>query len=224
MPAVPGFADSLADPGNLQRSQRHWIGATPMEAELTRDGRAEPGLARPDHAPRRSALLESPASATLRALPHRAARAATGGPGPAELQAFTLNTSIVAVGEGNYGRLGPDAQRRWTTAPARPAARADEQPGAMPEIAPSPTGRDASSTGRSTERPMVLQAWGAYGTAWPVVHQQLGVRPDLGRGASRSCRSCRPTSAASPVGDIRLGGRGGRRRGRHRSGGAYGRS
>jgi hypothetical protein len=33
-----------------------------------------------------------------------------------------------------------------------------------------------------TERGMVLQAWGAYGTIWPVVHQQLGVRPDLGRG------------------------------------------
>jgi hypothetical protein len=29
---------------------------------------------------------------------------------------------------------------------------------------------------------MVLQAWGAYGVLWPVVHQQLGVSPDLGRG------------------------------------------
>ena len=28
---------------------------------------------------------------------------------------------------------------------------------------------------------MVLQVWGAYGTIWPVVHQQLGVRPDMGR-------------------------------------------
>jgi hypothetical protein len=28
---------------------------------------------------------------------------------------------------------------------------------------------------------MFVQAWGHYGTAWPVVHQQLGVRPDLGR-------------------------------------------
>lgn len=27
----------------------------------------------------------------------------------------------------------------------------------------------------------VLQAWGAYGTIWPVVHQWFGVRPDLGR-------------------------------------------
>ena len=29
---------------------------------------------------------------------------------------------------------------------------------------------------------MFMQAWGHYGSAWPVVHQQLGVRPDLGRG------------------------------------------
>ncbi len=29
---------------------------------------------------------------------------------------------------------------------------------------------------------MVLQAWGTYGTLWPVVHHQLGVSPDLGRG------------------------------------------
>ena len=29
---------------------------------------------------------------------------------------------------------------------------------------------------------MFMQAWGHYGTAWAVVHQQLGVRPDLGHG------------------------------------------
>ena len=28
---------------------------------------------------------------------------------------------------------------------------------------------------------MFMQAWGHYGTAWSVVHQGLGVRPDLGR-------------------------------------------
>ncbi len=42
----------------------------------------------------------------------------------------------------------------------------------MPEIAPGPF----------NERPMVLQAWGAYGTAWSVVHQQLGVDPSMGDG------------------------------------------
>ena len=29
---------------------------------------------------------------------------------------------------------------------------------------------------------MVMQAWGSYGTLWPVVHQWLGVSPDAGRG------------------------------------------
>jgi hypothetical protein len=29
---------------------------------------------------------------------------------------------------------------------------------------------------------MFMQAWGNYGTAWAVVHQWLGLRPDLGRG------------------------------------------
>src|SRR3954447_22407709 len=29
---------------------------------------------------------------------------------------------------------------------------------------------------------MFMQAWGNYGTAWAVVHQWLGVQPDLGRG------------------------------------------
>ena len=88
----------------------------------------------------------------------------------------------MAVGEGNYGRLGPDQQQRFTTANRRlQLPDPDEQPGAMPEIAPSPLyGRSVEK--KFTERASVLQAWGAYGTAWPVVHQQLGVRPDLGRG------------------------------------------
>ena len=28
---------------------------------------------------------------------------------------------------------------------------------------------------------MVKQAWGAYGVLWPIIHQWLGVSPDLGR-------------------------------------------
>jgi hypothetical protein len=31
-------------------------------------------------------------------------------------------------------------------------------------------------------RSSVMQSWGAYGVLWPVVHQQLGVSPDLGNG------------------------------------------
>ena len=62
----------------------------------------------------------------------------------------------------------------------------DEQPGALPEILPSPDfdrpgPRDANIDRCWTCRAMFVQAWGHYGTAWPVVHQQLGVRPDMGR-------------------------------------------
>jgi hypothetical protein len=55
-------------------------------------------------------------------------------------------------------------------------------PGAMPEIAPSPD--FPANIGRPLyDRSMVLQAWGTYGTLWPVVHHQLGISPDIGRGA-----------------------------------------
>jgi hypothetical protein len=114
---------------------------------------------------------------------HTGAAGCDGGPpGAGEQQVFTLNSAVMAVGEGNYGRLGSNQQQRYTAANRRlQLPDPDEQPGAMPEVAPSP------AYGRSIDRPfydraMVLQAWGAYGTLWPVVHQQLGVRPDLGRG------------------------------------------
>jgi hypothetical protein len=57
----------------------------------------------------------------------------------------------------------------------------DEQPGAMPEIFPSPD-QGANIDRCWTCRSMFMQAWGNYGTAWPVVHQWLGVQPDLGNG------------------------------------------
>ena len=110
----------------------------------------------------------------------------------------------MAVGEGTYGRLGLARQERFTTANRRlQLPEPDEQPGAMPEIAPSPDyGRSIER--KFTERPMVLQAWGAYGTASPVVHHQLGVRPDLGRGRLEVVPQ---PPAADPIAgtDIRLG-------------------
>src|SRR4029079_16932459 len=112
-----------------------------------------------------------------------------GGPtGQGELVIFGLTTSIQSVGEGNYGRLGPGQQQRYTHALAEPmfsepatGGTPDEQPGAMPEIFPSPD--QGPNIDRCwTCRSMFMQAWGNYGTAWPVVHQWLGVRPDLGSG------------------------------------------
>jgi hypothetical protein len=100
-----------------------------------------------------------------------------------ERSIFSLNTSIMAVAEGNFGRLGQNQQQVYTTANARIQLDPNvwETPGAMPEIAPSPD--SPANIGRPFyDRSMALQAWGTYGVLWPVVHQQLGVSPDLGHG------------------------------------------
>ena len=96
---------------------------------------------------------------------------------------FTLNTSIMAAAEAALGRMGPGQLRHYTTGNARVQLDPTvwELPGAMPEIAPSPDfGKNIDKP--FTERSMALQAWGTYGILWPVVHFQLGVSPDLGRG------------------------------------------
>ncbi len=182
MPEVPQHADSLDDPGNVKVQQRHWIGVTPMEIELVRNNQPVPGLTTFEHGDAALSLRETPCYSGDFGLYH------TGAPGcdsaqsdrPAEKSIFTLNTAVMAVGEGNYGRLGSGQQQRYTDANAKLQFIPDEQPGAMPEIAPSPDyGRSINKP--FTERAMVLQAWGAYGTIWPVVHQHLGVRPDMGR-------------------------------------------
>ena len=183
MPQVPQHADSLDDPGNVKKQQRHWIGVTPMEVELLKDGRVSPGLTTWGHGNSALALRETPCYSGDFGLYHTGIPGCDGGPdGTGEQSIFTLNTAVMAVGEGNYGRMGAGQQQRYTAANRRlQLPDPDEQPGAMPEIAPSP------AYGRSIDRPfydraMVLQAWGTYGTLWPVVHQQLGVRPDMGRG------------------------------------------
>jgi len=85
----------------------------------------------------------------------------------------------------------------------------DEQPGASPEIFPSPDfdaagPRDANVERCTRCRSMVMQAWNQYGTMWPVVHQQLGVRPDLGRGDLTIVPQL-PSSSPIAGSNIRLG-------------------
>jgi hypothetical protein len=204
MPGVPGFADSLKGPRNRRLYQRHWTGVLPMEAELVMRGVTLTGLATFGRGRASLRVHERRCYANGFGLFH------TGGPGcdgagrsPSEKQAFTLNTAVMAVAEGNYGRLG--AQRRFTRANRRlQLPNFDEQPGAMPEIAPSPL--EGRTIDRSLlERPMVLQAWGAYGTAWPVVHQQLGVRPDLGRRRLAVVPQLPPGQRRMTGGSIRMG-------------------
>jgi hypothetical protein len=203
MPEETQHADSLDDPGNQKLPQRHWIGVTPMEVELLEAGEPRPGLTTREHGTAALALRETDCFSDTFGLYHTGCE---GGPeGEGEFQIFTLGNSVMAVGEGNYGRLGADQQRRYTAANRRlQLPTPDEQPGAMPEIAPSP------DYGLSIERPfydraMVLQAWGNYGTLWPVVHQQLGVRPDLGRGQLEVTPQLPPYERRIAGRNIRLG-------------------
>jgi hypothetical protein len=211
--AAQQYADSLNDPGNVQSFQKHWIGQTPMEAELRVKGETVPGLAPFGHGDTALAGRENDCFSGVHPLNPGLYHTGCGGGanGQGEEIVFGLTTSIQSVGEGNYGRLGPDQQQRYTHALAEtmfdePATGGtpDEQPGAMPEIFPSPI--QGPNIDRCwTCRSMFMQAWGNYGTAWAVVHQWLGVRPDLGNGFLELVPQV-PDGQTSVQGrDIRLG-------------------
>lgn len=158
------YADSLGD-GNAQRQQQHWIGVTPMETGIAPRAHADTALD-----VRETDCFSGTAPFNV-GLFHTGC---TGGPeGKGERTVFSLNTAIKAVADGNYGR----SQRRYTDANAK--TMLDEQPGALPEILPSPD-QNRNIDRCWTCRSMFMQAWGHYGTAWPVIAQQLGVMPDLG--------------------------------------------
>ena len=218
MPSERQYADSIDTPpvggANDQQQDRHWIGVTPMEAAVFGQG-----IADPEHAQIALAERETDCYSGMR--PYNLGLFHTGcGGGPTgmgERTIFGLNTAIQAVGEGNYGRLGPGQQRRYTDAEAEPmfgqpytGGTPDEQPGSLPEILPSPDfdpgplPRDANIDRCWTCRAMFVQAWGHYGTAWPVVAQQLGVRPDMGR-RELSVVPQLPSDAPIAGEDIRLG-------------------
>jgi hypothetical protein len=194
-PAAQQYADSLNEPGNAQLFQKYWIGDVPMEAQLTTGTQVTPGVAQRDHAI--TALTARQTSSCYIGLRpgslgmfHTGCGGAANGQGDFEI--FSLTTAVAAVADGNYGLTGPTGAQQFTDANAEtmfsePATGGtpDEQPGAMPEIFPStvagdPTGGIPSNIDRCwTCRSSVMQAWGNYGTAWPVVAQQLGVRPFL---------------------------------------------
>lgn len=184
MPNIPGYADSLSDPGNVKLQQRWWITVTPMEAELYQGTTPVPGLAAKAHGDAALTLHETSCYTGTFGLFVQGAAGCDPAPPPATPNriTFSLNTAIQAVGEGNYGRMGADQQQRYTTDNRElMLPNPDEQPGDLPEIAPSPD--FVRNIDRPfNERSMVEQAWGEYGLLWPVVHQQLGVSPDLGMG------------------------------------------
>ena len=206
MPSIPQYADSLKDPANSQLMQRWWTGVTPMEAELYQDGVQQPGLAPKADALQALALRETSCYSGQYGM------YVEGGPGcdPGTWQnkaqvAYTLNTGVMAVGLGNYGLLGPTDQQRYTDDLAQlQLGTVEEQPGTMPEIGPSPDFA-ANVTQPFNERSSLEQAWGTYGVLWPVVHQQLGVDPQLGNGLLEVLPSVPPGQSTVSGSDIRVG-------------------
>jgi hypothetical protein len=206
MPSIPQFADSLADPANTQLMQRWWTGVTPMEAELYPGGVPQPGLVPPSEALPALALRETSCYSGTYGM------YVEGGPGcdPGTYQghtqqAYTLNTGVMAVGLGNYGLLGPGQQQRYTGDLAQlQLGTVAEQPGAMPEIGPSPD-FTANIDQPFNERSSLDQAWGTYGVLWPVVHQQLGVGPQLGDGLLEVLPEVPPGQSSVSARNIRAG-------------------
>ena len=211
------YADSLADPGNTQVFQRHWIGVTPAEAEIRRNGTVGP-LASLTHARELLARREERCYTGTFGLFHTGSGHTsptddTEGPAcdsavstvPAR-ETFTLNSAIMAAAEAQLGRMAADQLGRYTTGNARLQLDPSvwELPGAMPEIAPSPD-FVANIDQRFTERSQALQAWGTYGVLWPVVHYQLGVAPDVGRGRIAVVPQVPPGQHRVAGQDIRVG-------------------
>ncbi len=227
LPEIPQHAGSIDVPGNGMNDnrpiyERHWIGVTPMSAEYVDEtGEIVPGMTTKEHGTSALGLRETPcyggigdaAGTTQRrneGLYAAGAPGCDGGTGKytrdaTEKQIFTHPTGIMAIGEGNYGRLGGEQQRRFIHANASlQLPDPDEQPGAVPEVAPSPAyGRSIDL--QFTKRAQVLQAWGTLAILWPVVRQYLGVRPDIGRGRARVVPQIPPDQPRVAGERIRIG-------------------
>ncbi|TCO60538.1 hypothetical protein [Actinocrispum wychmicini] len=190
VPQGVGYAESIDDPANPANDntpvfQRHWTGVTPMEAgPIAGIDKGNQALAQ-----RERDCYNGEFGTFHTGTGPTSAPAGNPGPScdplvstvPSERVTYSLNTAVMAVAEGNFGR---PQQRRYTTGNARIQLDPTvwETPGAMPEVAPSPDFK-ANIDRPFYDRSMALQAWGTYGILWPVVHQQLGIAPDLGNGS-----------------------------------------
>ena len=224
VPEAPQYADSLDDEDDTPLYHRHWIGLTPLEIELPGigDEERELGIAGDVDADGALELRETECYGGVGS-PEDEIKGEwnpglyhTGAPGcdreeyegaedHAERNIYTLNSAIMAIAEGNHGRLGDDQQKRFVDANASlQLPEPDEIPGAMPEVAPSPEyGRSIDEP--FTDRLMALQAWGSYGTVWPVVAQRLGVRPDAGRGRLEVTPQVPPERPRIGAENVRIG-------------------
>jgi hypothetical protein len=153
---------NVATAPNQQLQQRIWVSVTPMEVALAPPERALTALTRLE-----SGDLSGPGG------PYLVGQG--GGPDrQAVKKCWSVMAGVMALAEASYGRLDPDQALRFMQAIA---AQLDlEQPGTLPEVAPSP---DYAAYGDLTERMMFNQAWASYGLSWTIVACLLGIQPNL---------------------------------------------
>ncbi|WP_432479728.1 glycogen debranching protein [Nocardioides sp. GXQ0305] len=227
------YADSLDDPDdpgndNTRILQRHWIGVTPMDAELVRPGQPTRPLATDEHGPVALEQRQEDCYSGEFGLFHTGTgptSAEGGNRGPScdsvvstvqsERSVFSLNTGIMAVAEGNFGRLGEDEQQRYTTGNARiqstarcgrcrarcprsPRARTSSRTSTGPSTTARWCCRRGAPTGRST--PWSTTSWASAPTsaAAPSPSSRRFRRGRSGWPAATSCwatdRSTSPRS------------------------------
>jgi hypothetical protein len=135
-----------------QLEQLYWTNATPMETNFA--SVLDASIALPQ--------LESSAFTGTTGFYQQAA---AGG-----RQASAVNTGVMAIAEANYGRM--DQSLRYVSFVADELDV--EQPGALPELFPSPDYPYFPSFGGA----MVMQAWSSYGIHSPLVESYLGIKPN----------------------------------------------
>jgi hypothetical protein len=159
-----GWTNVCVEP-NQQLQQGIWVTVTPMETSLAPPERAHAALS----------TLESPAYSDTCGL---YLVGEGGGPdGNAVKKCWTVMAGVMALAEANYGRV--DAHQALGYMQAIASLLDLEQPGAVPELAPSP---DYDPFMDLTERMMFMQAWATYGISWTIVRCLLGVDADIPAG------------------------------------------
>jgi hypothetical protein len=159
-----GWTNVCVEP-NQQLQQGIWVTVTPMETSLAPPKRAHAALS----------TLETPAYSHACGL---YLVGEGGGPdGKAVKKCWTVMAGVMALAEANYGRVGAQQALRYMQAIASLIDL--EQPGALPELAPSP---DYDPFMDLTERMMFMQAWATYGISWTIVRCLLGVDADIPAG------------------------------------------
>jgi hypothetical protein len=159
-----GWTNVCVEP-NQQLQQGIWVSVTPMEASLAPAERAHAALS----------TLETPTYSDACGL---YLVGEGGGPdGKAVKKCWTVMAGVMAVAEANYGRVGAQQALRYMQAIASLIDL--EQPGTLPELAPSP---DYDPFINLTERMMFMQSWATYGISWTIVRCLLGVDADIPAG------------------------------------------